>query len=131
MSIFDRMDRVTSRMVDRAYAVRFHCDPMASTPNGRPKLDATRESWEGKAILDENPAVAGVEIGNRDRSGNNLHSIVVGQTFELSVDRHRFPAAKTTRQGDEVVMDDMRRFRVAEVRPDGMARIVFRLVEIR
>lgn len=131
MSMFDRMDRLTSRACDSTFSVRFHGDPMTSSPNGRPAKDARRESWEAKGILDENPADAGVEIGKRDRSGNDLHSLTTGQAVELSVDRYRYPAAATTKQGDVIVMDDMRRFRVVSVRPDGMARVVFVLTELR
>lgn len=131
MSIFDRMDRLTSRACDSTFSARFHCDPMTSSPNGRPARDARREPWEAKGIVDENPQDAGVEIGKRDRRGNDLHSLVNGQTVELSVDRYRFPAAATTKQGDQIVLDDMRRFRIAETRPDGMARIVFQMVELR
>lgn len=131
MSIFERMDRVLSRTVESTYAVRFHCDPMTSSPNGRPVPDPRREIWEGKGILDEAPQDAGVEIGKRDRSGNDLHSLVNGQQLELSVDRYRYPAAAAAKQGDRIVMDDMRRFRVSETRPDGMARTVFQLVELR
>lgn len=130
MSMFDRMDRIISRTVDRTFSVRFHCDPMTSTPNSRRKPDSQRASWEGKGILDENPVPAGIEIGKRDRRGNDLHTLVSGNALELSVDRHRFPEAATARQGDEIVLDDMRRCRIASVKPDGLARIVFVLTQI-
>ncbi len=131
MSLFERLDRVTSRLADRSFSVRFHCHPATSTPNGRSKPDPDREQWEGKGILDENPAFAGVEIGNRDRAGNDLNTVVTGQQFELSVDRHRFPASATAKKGDLIQLDDLRGFAIGEIKPDGMARIVFGLRELR
>jgi hypothetical protein len=131
MSMFDRLDRVTSRIVDRTFSIHFDCHPAASTPNGRPGPDPEREIWRGKGIMDEAPAYDAIETGNRQRSGNDFTTLHAGNQYELSIDRHRFPQAATAKQGDRIQFDDLRKFEVTEVRPDGLARIVFGLVVLR
>lgn len=131
MSVFSRLDKLTSRAVDRTFAMTFEVQPCKVTPNGRPGPDPDREAWDGRGVLEETPAYPPVEIGKRDRTGNDLRSIVSGNTIELSVDRTRYPQASQAKQGDRLQTDDLRRFEISSVRPDGLARIVFSLVEIR
>jgi hypothetical protein len=131
MSMFSRMDRLTSRVCDRSFAVSFDFEPGTSTPNGPRKPDPERPMWRGKGILDETPEDAPVRIGRQDSGGNDLRSQPRGVGVELSVDRHRFPKAAQARQGDRLQTDDLRRFEILSVKPDGMARVVFQLVELR
>ncbi len=42
MAMFDRMDKVISKAVDRVNAISFVFTPMESTPNGRYSQDTTR-----------------------------------------------------------------------------------------
>jgi hypothetical protein len=131
MSVFNRLDRLTSRTVDKTFAIRFEVQPGKVTPNGRPGPDPDREPWEGRGVLEETPNFPPVEIGKRDRTGNDLRAIVAGSSIELSVDRVRYPQASQARQGDRLQTDDLRRFEISSVKPDGLARVVFSLVELR
>lgn len=131
MSIFDRLDRMTSRQVDRTFSVRFQCNPTKATPNGRPVLDPSREGWIGKGVLEEQPRYHSIETGNRDREGNDLRALATGNSFELSVDRVRYPQANAAKQMDRIVLDDARKFNVVSVRRDGLSRLIFVLDEIR
>ena len=130
MAIFDRLDRMTSRVVDRTFAIAFECHPGKATPNGRPGPDPDRPVWTGKGVLEEQPAYHAVEIGNRDRSGNDLRTLAHGSSIEFSVDRVRYPQADEAKQGDRLQFDDGRRFEVKSVQRDGLARVVFGLVRI-
>jgi hypothetical protein len=129
MSVFDRLDRLTSRAVDRVYAQTFVCRPMIATPNGRAAVDITRSEWEGNGVFEEAPAFHAIEIGNRNRSGNDFRSLATGASFELSVDLQRYRAADATRQGDSIEIGD-RCFEVSEVQRDRKARIVFGLIKV-
>jgi hypothetical protein len=122
-----------SRTVDRTNGVKFECHPAASTQNGRPGPDPDREVWDGTGVLTEEPIYDAVEVGNRNRVGNDFRALVRGYNIELSVDTdpRRNPGARTTKQGDRLRMDDMRDFEISSVRPDGMGRIVFKLLAIR
>lgn len=131
MALFDRLDRMTSRQVDRTFSIRFQCNPATATPNGRPAPDSDREGWIGKGVLEEKPAHHAVEAGERDRRGNDLRALAAGATYELSVDHVRYPQANGGRQGDEIQLDDMRRFEVLTVERDGLARLIFRLAILR
>lgn len=132
MSIFDRMDRVTSRVVDRTHAVAFELQPVLKTPNGRPITDAYRSLWFGKGIFEENPQDVPVEIGRRDRAGSNIQTLVTGQRFDLSVDHRSYVEASSIKQGDRISLRaDGRSFEVVEIKPDGLSRIVFGLVELK
>lgn len=131
MSIFDRLDRIASRVIDRSFSVRFEVHPARSTPNGRPGPDPERPTWHGKGVLEETPVFDAIETGNRDRTGNDLKTLRAGTQIELSVDRHRYPQAAEARQHDRIQLDDLRKFEVVSVQPDGMARVVFVLVELR
>lgn len=125
MSIFDRIDEMTSRAVDREFASAFACTPMLSTPNGRSIPDPERSEWEGIGILTEALADVPVDIGARNRS-NDMRSLVTGARYELSVDRTRYPAADGVKQRDRFAIGT-REFEVLEIRPDGLRRILFGL----
>lgn len=127
MSIFDRIDRMTSRAVDQQFADAFVCTPMRSTPNGRPEPDPDRPEWGGVGVLTETAGNVPVDIGARNRS-HELRTLVTGAAYELSVDRARHPAADLVRQRDRFVISG-REFSVLEMRADGMSRIVFALAE--
>lgn len=124
MSIFDRLDRLTSRAVDGTFATSFWILPLSRNANGRPAPDTEREEISGKGIFDEEPELSALEIGNRDRTGNDFRSLVAGQSYQLSVDRTRYPAIDQVKQGDRVSLDDARVFHVTETRRDGMSRVV-------
>ena len=132
MSVFDRLDRMTSRQVDRMFAVGAYITPMTSTPNGRPVPDASRGEIVLKGIFEVTPAPTGVEIGNRNinHAGNDLRTLVNGESTTFSVDTARYPAAKDVRQGDFLTLDDARRFRVTSVQPDGLSRSVLVLTRL-
>lgn len=129
MSIFDRIDEMTSRAVDREFASAFACTPMLSTPNGRTVPDPERSEWEGIGILTEAPADMPIDIGARNRS-NDFRAMVSGAAFELSVDRTRYPAANAARQGDRYTIGD-REFEVHQLRPDGLSRVAFGMALVR
>jgi len=131
MSAFDRLDRLTSKQADRMFAVSAYITAMTSTPNGRPSPDPERGEIWLKGIFEIAPAPTGVEIGKRDRSGNDLMAVINGQLTTFSVDVNRYPAAKDVRQGDFLTLDDARRFQVHSVQPDGLSRSVLALGEIR
>ncbi|WP_411905977.1 hypothetical protein [Rhizobium mayense] len=127
MSIFDRLDRLTSRQIDRTFSIRFEVQPSKRPPNGRPVPDPDRELWEGKGVLEEMPNFPPVEMGRRDRAGNDLQSVIASSAIELSVDRARYPLADKTKQGDRIKTDDLRRFEVVSIKRDGLSRVIFLL----
>lgn len=129
MGIFSRLDRATSRAVDRMHSVAATVDCMISSPNGRPVPDATRGEIVLRGIFDEVSAHQPVEIGKRDRTGNDLRSIINGTQLQFSVDSARYPAAKDVRQGDQLTLDDSRRFDILSAKPDGLSRIVLVLLK--
>ncbi|QYM72454.1 hypothetical protein K1X45_13385 [Pseudochrobactrum sp. Wa41.01b-1] len=131
MSIFDRMDRATSRVIDRLHGMRFVLYPQTSTPNGRSEGDAYRNSWIGKGVLKRLPAYDVIEIGKRNRTGHDFQTPVVGEKIELSVDCHRYPEAAKARQRDRIETDDLRKFEIISIQPDGLSRTVFQLIELR
>lgn len=133
MAIFDRVERQLSRTVDRAFARWFEFTPMCADPNGRSTRDTLRPMCTGEGILEENPTDIPIEVGRRDRTGNSLRAIANGHRLELSVDIHRHPEVVDARQGDKVRVADSRKcsfdnirvFRISEVRRDGMSRVVW------
>lgn len=128
MSAFDRMDRVTSRIVDRAYSRSFTCTPVLTTPNGRPIADPAKPAWTGRGVFDEAAEPAGVEVGNRDGTGNSLRSMVTGHQYELSVDVTAYPLAREIEQGYRIqVAGEQQLYRVTSVRRDGLSRVVLAL----
>lgn len=130
MALFDRLDRMTSAQCDRMFAVRAVIDGIQATPNGRSQPDPERREIHVRGIFDEVPAFAPIEQGKRDGVGNDLRTLVHGADFQLSVDVRRYPAAASARQGDLLVLDDARRFRISSVRPDGLSRSVFVLTKL-
>lgn len=130
MAIFDRLDRLTSLQCDRTFSVSAVIDGMKSSPNGRPQPDPERREILVKGIFDEVPAYAEIEEGKRDRTGNDLRTLVHGADFQFSVDTKRFPAAASVKQNDRLTLDDARRFEIASVRPDGLSRTVFALTKL-
>lgn len=128
MSIFDRMDRITSRQVDRIFSVAATVDCLKSTPNGRPQPDQVRGEIVLRGIFDQYDSDHALEAGSRSQSGNDFQTIAGGQRFEFSVDLARYPAAKDVRQGDRLTLDDGRKFEVASTRKDGMSRVVLHLI---
>ncbi len=130
MSMFDRLDRLTSHAVDRTFAIRFEVQPGKATPNGRYGPDPDRQAWDGKGVLEEIPIYPAVEMGSRNRTGNDLETLVAGVAIEMSVDRIRYSRADEAKQGDRLKTDDLRKFEIARVRRDGLSRVVFNLVEL-
>lgn len=130
MSVFDRLDRMTSRQTDRMFSVGATIVPMNFSPNGRSTPDAYRWEIVLKGVFEITPAPTGVEAGKRDRSGNDLLTLVNGALTTFSVDVVRYPAAKDVRQGDTLTLDDARRFQVHSVQPDGLSRSVLVLTRL-
>jgi len=131
MSLFDRLDQMTSRAVDRVNAVDFTFTPMTGPPNGRREFDASRSIVAGRGILDMVDDDMPLELGSRDRSGNDLRALLSGSTPVLSLDRSYFPtAASEPRQGDRIEFpgrSDLGTMEVVSVQRDGLARTVLQL----
>lgn len=132
MSIFDQLERMTSQIADQTFANIFTCEPVLRSPNGRPIADPDRQVWQDKGILDVAQVYPAVEIGKRDRRGNDLHTLANGYNYELSVDCASYPQANEVKQGDRIrICNDNRVFEVIQTSRDGMSRIVFKLIEVR
>ena len=137
MGIFDRLDQVVSRTVDAINEITFVFTPMAATPNGRSKPDASRSAIEdGKGVFDYIETEYGIELGVRKsyREANDLRALQTGREAFLSVDRAYFPTvADEPQQGDIFEFPekpDLPRFEVVSVRRDGMSRLSIRLVHL-
>jgi len=132
MSMFDRMDRITSRTVDRVHAIPFEFMPMTSTPNGRPEQDSTRPVINGMGIFDLEPVFDSIETGKRDRVGNDFTTLHMGSRYDLSIDRRWFPInMDEPRQGDLVAFPtkpELPDFQVISGQRDGLSRMVLKLV---
>jgi len=126
--MFARLDRIASRAIDRVNGVAFWVLPMKRAPNGRPVTDPERGQIEGQGVFDEAPDDVPLELGNRDRRGNDFRYQVNAARYELSVDVSRYPDAQQIRQGDRLSLDDARVFEVTSVAPDGLSRLVLSLV---
>ncbi|SCM79965.1 conserved hypothetical protein [uncultured Pleomorphomonas sp.] len=134
MSVFDRLDRLASRTVDRVNKIRFILTPMARTPNGRPSEDPGREPVDGYGIFDSLSVEFGLQLGVRKsyREGNDLRTNQVGRDPQISVDRRYFSSGWIPKQGDVVSFpdnDDLPDFDVVSSEPDGLSRIVLRLLQ--
>jgi len=134
MSMFDRLDRLASRAVDRVNKIRFILTPMITRTNGRPSPDPTREPIEGYGIFDSLSVEFGVQLGVRKsyREGNDLRTNQVGRDPQLSVDRRYFAGGRVPVQGDAVSFpdnDDIPDFDVVATEPDGLSRIVIKLLQ--
>ncbi|MDR6954129.1 hypothetical protein J2X65_003497 [Ancylobacter sp. 3268] len=137
MSIFDRLDRSTSRAVDRVNAIAFRIDPTQSTPNGRPQPDPTRITITGYGIFDFVSVEYGVQLGVRRsyREANDLRALQVGRDPQLSIDRRYFDNAtqREPRQGDIVTFTkncELPKFEVVSVQRDGLSRLVLEMAMI-
>lgn len=134
MSIFDRLDRLTSRAVDRVNATAFTIIPMDATPNGRPGQDTTRSKITGEGIFDYLSVEFGVQLGVRKsyREGNDMRTTNVGRDPRLSFDRRYLPTGlDNVRQGDVVTFPDkpdIPDFDVIAVEADGLSRVELVLV---
>lgn len=135
MAIFDRLDKVTSRTVDRVNAIPFEFYPTKSTPNGRPTGDAARPAVVGKGIFDYISVEYGVQLGVRrsHREANDLRSLQSGRDPQLSVDRKLFPiGSNEPKQGDIIkfpTRPELPVFQVVSAQRDGLARMVLLLVQ--
>ena len=81
MSIFDRLDRVASRTVDRINKIRIVVTPWKTTPNGRGAQDPDRTVVTCKGIFDYVSIEHGLELGVRKsyREANDLRALQVGR----------------------------------------------------
>ena len=133
MSIFSRLDQMTSRAVDRVNGERFRLTPMSGEPNGRRAPDPVRHTITGTGILDLDPRPTGIEIGNRhvSQGDNDLRSLTVGRRPVLSIARGQLP--QMPRQGDLVEMlarsAAEAKWQVLSCRPDGEDRVELVLVQ--
>lgn len=142
MAIFDRLDRLASRTVDRVNAIPFVFTPMRSTPNGRPGADPTRvplpsdEIPSPRGILDYYSTEYGIQLGVRKsyREANDLRSLQVGRDPQLSVDRRYWPSADwEPKQGDLIrfpTRPELPEFQVISAQRDGLSRMVLMLAQI-
>ncbi len=135
MAIFDRLDSLTSRAVDRINAIEFALYPMVKTPNGRPSDDPSREAIVGKkGVFDFVDVAFGIELGVRKsyREANDLRALQSGRDPQLSVDRTYFPSLEDEpRQGDRVTFPsrpELPEFTVTSCQRDGLSRLVIKLV---
>lgn len=134
MSIFDRLDRLTSRAVDHVNAIPFRLTPVRETPNGRPKPDPDRSVINGDGVFDYESYEGGLQLGVRRsyREANDLRALQTGRTPELSVDRKWFPVGvEEPRQGDIIEFPEnpeLPSFQVVSSQRDGMSRVVLVLV---
>ncbi len=135
MAIFDRLDRMLSKTVDRTNAISFVLTPYTSTPNGRPMADANRTVVRGRGIFDYYSTEFGIQLGVRKsyREANDLRSLQAGRDPQLSVDRIYFPlGAEEPKQGDIVSFPDrpeLPEFDVVSSQRDGMSRVVLMLTQ--
>lgn len=133
MAIFDRLDRMVSRAVDRTNAIPFVLTPMKSTPNGRPGPDPDRAVVNGKGIFDYISTEFGIQLGVRKsyREANDLRSLQTGRDPQLSADRIYFPiGAQEPKQGDIVsfpTRPELPEFDVVSAQRDGQSRLVLML----
>lgn len=133
MSIFDRLDRITSRAVDRVNAIAFVLTPMLSTPNGRPGPDPNRTLIQGKGIFEYLSVEYGVQLGVRKsyREANDLRALQAGRDPQLSVDRVYFPIGlEEPKQGDILEFPnnpELPKFDVISSQRDGLSRLVLML----
>lgn len=136
MSIFDRMDQVVSRTVDRVNSIPFILKPMSSTPNGRAGPDQQRPVINGRGVFDYVEAEYGVQLGVRRsyREANDLRSLQSGRDPQLSIDRRYFAnGIEEPRQGDEITFPtrpELPTFQIISAQRDGLSRMVLQLVQL-
>jgi hypothetical protein len=73
------------------------------------------------------PLTDSIEIGKRERTGNDFRTLASGTRYDFSFDRTRFPYLDQIRRGDVLQLDDLRKFEVVSVERDGQSRAVARL----
>lgn len=136
MAIFDRLDRIASRTIDRVNAIPFVFTPYKSTPNGRGGIDPDREIIKGRGIFDYISVEYGVQLGVRRsyREANDLRSLQSGRDPQLSIDRRYFPTGKAEpRQGDLIHFPknpELPEFQVIASQRDGLSRMVLKMVQM-
>lgn len=134
MALFDRLDRITSRAVDRVNAIPFRFTPRKSTPNGRPSFDTDRVIIEASGIFSYLSVEHGIQLGVRKsyREANDLRALQTGREPELSVDRVYFPVGEQEpKQGDLIEFPEnpeLPSFDVISAQRDGLSRVVLKLV---
>jgi len=138
MSIFGRLDEMTSRSVDRLNDEQFDLIPMSVSANGRPTGDDDRPTIHGRGIFTDNPSRPSLQLGDRKlNGGNDFRLLLSSRSLELSVDRRWFAfgdgspnAAAQPRQGDRVRLTDRSGspvYQISSAEPDGHSRIVLKL----
>lgn len=129
MNIFDRLDRVVSRTADAGNGNPFVLTPMKRNPNGRAEVDFDRPIIRGQGILDFVDVEIPVELGNRNRHGNDLRTLLNDTKPILSTDRRHFPTtAQEPRQGDRIEFTDRQEvYQVVSVQRDGLSRLEVQL----
>lgn len=142
MAVFDRLDRLTSRAVDRVNAIPFEFTPMKSSPNGRPSADSARVALPSpevpapRGIFDYYSTEYGVQLGVRKsyREANDLRALQVGRDPQLSVDRRYWPNADwEPKQGDVIrfpLNAELPDYQVISSQRDGLSRMVLMLIQI-
>lgn len=136
MAIFDRLDKLTSRTVDRVNSIPFIFQPMHSSPNGRPAADLQRPVINGRGVFDYVEAEYGVQLGVRRsyREANDLRSLQSGRDPQLSIDRRYFAkSSEEPRQGDEITFPtrpELPTFQIISAQRDGLSRMVLQLVQL-
>ncbi len=128
MAIFDRLDRIASSAVDRVHAVAFVLSPAERSPNGRSKPSGEQPTIEGRGVFDLVDADNPLELGNRDRRGNDFRTLVGAGQPVLSVDRALLPYEP--RQGFRIAVEGHGDFTVTSVRRDGQSRLVLHLAAV-
>ena len=133
MSIFDRLDRVVSRTVDRINMMEIRVIPWATTPNGRGGPDENRSVVDCKGIFDYVSIEHGIELGVRKsyREANDFRALQLGRDPQISIDRKYFTGVDDeVRQGDRIEFPsnpELPAFDVISTQRDGLSRLVVRL----
>jgi hypothetical protein len=134
MAVFDRLDRLTSRAVDRVNAIPFILTPWISTPNGRGRPEPGQPEIRGRGVFDDLAAEYGVQLGVRRsyREANDLRALQVGSDPQISIDIQYF-AGRMPRQGDLVSLPtkpELPDYQVISAQPDGQSRVVLMLAGV-
>lgn len=138
MSMFDRLDKATSRTVDVVNSEMFILYPQYQTPNGRPGADPNRPVLgllvPVYGIFDYESAEYGIQLGVRKsyREANDLRALQTGRDPILSIDRKYFLTTdQEPRQGDKVSFPkrpQLPTFSVVSCQRDGLSRLELVLV---
>jgi len=125
MGIFDRLDCMAGRTMDRTMSETFTLTPMKTRPNGRSEVDFDRQEITARGVYSTVPGPAGVQTGERRPSAenNDLRALVRGNAVTLSSDRPQFE--NMPRQGYMVRWPnrpERGQMMISSVRPDGKSR---------